>query len=68
MRPMLLAGDRLKTSEDSVAEICTSLGYETESAFGRLFGWSGVAHRGNIVDAPEPTKLCFRRMVHCPPE
>ena len=34
---MLLAGDRLKGSDDSVAAISSSLGYETESAFGRAF-------------------------------
>ena len=34
---MLLAGDRLKSSEDSVQTICSSLGYGTESAFGRAF-------------------------------
>ena len=34
---MLLAGDRLKNSDDSVSAISSSLGYETESAFGRAF-------------------------------
>ena len=34
---MLLAGDRLKNSDDSVSAISLSLGYETESAFGRAF-------------------------------
>ncbi len=34
---MLLAGDRLKSSDDSVRVICSSLGYEAESAFGRAF-------------------------------
>jgi AraC-like DNA-binding protein len=34
---MLLAGDRLRGSDDSVAAISSSLGYETESAFGRAF-------------------------------
>lgn len=46
---MLLASDRLRRSDDSVAEISSSLGYETESAFGRAFrrfwGCSPREHR-----------------------
>jgi AraC-like DNA-binding protein len=34
---MLLAGDRLKNSDDSISEIALSLGYESESAFGKAF-------------------------------
>jgi AraC-like DNA-binding protein len=34
---MLLAGDRLKTSDDSISLIASSLGYESESAFGKAF-------------------------------
>jgi AraC-like DNA-binding protein len=34
---MLLAGERLKSSGDSLAEIASSLGYESESAFGKAF-------------------------------
>jgi AraC-like DNA-binding protein len=34
---MLLACDRLKNSGDSVPRIATSLGYESESAFGKAF-------------------------------
>jgi AraC-like DNA-binding protein len=34
---MLLAGDRLTSSDDSIAAIATSLGYESESAFGKAF-------------------------------
>ncbi len=34
---MLLASDRLKRSEDPVSCIALSLGYETDSAFGRTF-------------------------------
>jgi AraC-like DNA-binding protein len=34
---MLLAGDRLKHSDDSLSSIATSLGYESESAFGKAF-------------------------------
>ena len=46
---MLLAGDRLKSSDESVSSIAWSLGYETESAFGRVFrrvwGCSPREHR-----------------------
>lgn len=34
---MLLAGDRLKCTGDSLAAIASSLGYESESAFGKAF-------------------------------
>jgi AraC-like DNA-binding protein len=34
---MLLAGDRLKNSSDSVSTIAFSLGYESESAFSTAF-------------------------------
>jgi AraC-like DNA-binding protein len=34
---MLLAGDRLKNSEDSISTIASSLGYESDSAFGKAF-------------------------------
>ncbi len=34
---MLLAADRLKTSTDGLSAIATSLGYESESAFGKAF-------------------------------
>lgn len=34
---MLLAGDRLKNSGDSISVIAVSLGYESESAFGKAF-------------------------------
>jgi AraC-like DNA-binding protein len=34
---MLLAGDRLKTAGDSLSDIARSLGYESESAFGKAF-------------------------------
>jgi len=34
---MLLAADRLKSSSDSLAAIANSLGYESESAFGKAF-------------------------------
>ena len=34
---MLLAGDRLKNSDDCISAIASSLGYESESAFGKAF-------------------------------
>jgi AraC-like DNA-binding protein len=34
---MMVAGDRLKNSDDSVSVIALSLGYESESAFGKAF-------------------------------
>lgn len=34
---MLLAGDRLKNSGDSISVIALSIGYESESAFGKAF-------------------------------
>ena len=34
---MLLAGERLNTSADSLSAIAQSLGYESESAFGKAF-------------------------------
>jgi len=34
---MLLAGDRLQHSDDSISAIALSLGYESESAFGKAF-------------------------------
>ena len=46
---MLLAGDRLKTSDDPVSKIAWSSGYGTESAFGKAFkrvmGCSPREHR-----------------------
>jgi AraC-like DNA-binding protein len=34
---MLLAGDRLRSSSESILSIAVSLGYESESAFGKAF-------------------------------
>ena len=34
---MLLAADRLKSSDESISAIASSLGYESESAFGKAF-------------------------------
>jgi AraC-like DNA-binding protein len=37
VRETLLAGERLNTSDDSISVIALSLGYESESAFGKAF-------------------------------
>jgi AraC-like DNA-binding protein len=46
---MLLAGDRLRTSDEPVSRIAWSMGYETESAFGKAFrrvlGCTPTEHR-----------------------
>ena len=46
---MLLAGDRLTSSNDPISQISSSIGYETDSAFGRAFkkvwGCSPREHR-----------------------
>ena len=34
---MLLAGDKLRNLNDSLSSIAVSLGYESESAFGKTF-------------------------------
>jgi AraC-like DNA-binding protein len=34
---MLVASDRLENSDDSISVIASSLGYESESAFGKAF-------------------------------
>ena len=54
---MLLAGDRLKNSDDSISAIALSLGYESESAFGKAFkrvmGCSPRQHsRGSSLALP----------------
>jgi AraC-like DNA-binding protein len=53
---MMLAGDRLKNSEDSLSTIASSLGYESDSAFGKAFtrvmGCSARHYRrGNPVES-----------------
>jgi AraC-like DNA-binding protein len=49
---LIVAGDRLKTSDETVFAIATSLGYKTESAFGRAFrrlwGCSPREHRSGL--------------------
>ncbi len=57
---MLLAGDRLKNSDDSISAIALSLGYESDSAFGKAFrrvmGCSPRQHsRGSR--SPTPSSL-----------
>jgi AraC-like DNA-binding protein len=46
---MLLAADRLRSSDDPISQISSSIGYETDSAFGRAFkkvwGCSPREHR-----------------------
>ena len=34
---MMIAADRLSSTQDSISQISSSLGYETESAFGRVY-------------------------------
>ncbi len=49
---LIVAGDRLKTSDETAFAIATSLGYQTESAFGRAFrklwGCSPREHRNDM--------------------
>ncbi len=57
---MLLAGDRLRTADDSISVIASSLGYESESAFGKAFkrvmGCSPRQYsRRNHPASPSPT-------------
>jgi AraC-like DNA-binding protein len=55
---MLLAGDRLKNSDDSISEIALSLGYESESAFGKAFkrvmGGSPKKYSNGSKSKPRP--------------
>ena len=55
---MLLAGDRLADTDDSIAAIARSLGYESESAFGaafkRVMGCSPRRHGRGRAAAPSP--------------
>ncbi len=66
---MLLAGDRLTNSGDSIAAIASMLGYESESAFGKAFrrtmGCSPRQHsRRNSSSAPR--SLAASRTGHEP--
>ena len=66
---MLLAGDRLKNSDDSISVIASSLGYESESAFGKAFrrvmGCSPRQHsRGsNPPTPPTTTEASYGRQM-----
>jgi AraC-like DNA-binding protein len=55
---MLLAGDRLKTAGDSLSDIAQSLGYESESAFGKAFkrvmGCSPKQYSRGSISTPRP--------------
>lgn len=54
---MLLAGDRLRSTDESLAAIAESLGYESESAFGKAFrramGCSPRQHGRRVVAGGE---------------
>jgi AraC-like DNA-binding protein len=57
---MMLAGDRLKNSGDPISVIASSLGYESDSAFGKAFrrimGCSPRQHsRGDVLPMPPPS-------------
>jgi AraC-like DNA-binding protein len=59
---MLLAGDRLKTLGEPIADIALSLGYESESAFGKAFkrvmGCSpGQYSRRSHLTPPSPSAI-----------
>jgi AraC-like DNA-binding protein len=55
---MLLAGDKLKTAGDSLSHIAQSLGYESESAFGKAFkrvmGCSPKQYSRGSISTPRP--------------
>jgi AraC-like DNA-binding protein len=56
---MLLAGDKLKTAGDSLSDIAFSLGYESESAFGKAFkrvmGCSPKRYSHGTSSRPRPS-------------
>ena len=58
---MLLAGDRLKNSSDGLSAIAQSLGYESESAFGKAFrrvmGCSPRQYTRSTAPCAMPVKL-----------
>jgi AraC-like DNA-binding protein len=57
---MMLAGERLKQPGDSISTIASSLGYESESAFGKAFrrvmGCSPRQHGRSGQSLPQPTR------------
>jgi AraC-like DNA-binding protein len=59
---MLLAGDRLKTLDEPISDVASTLGYESESAFGKAFkrvmGCSpGQYSRRSHLALPSPTAI-----------
>jgi AraC-like DNA-binding protein len=59
---MLLAGDRLKTRDESISNIAASVGYESESAFGKAFkrimGCSPKQYsRKSLLAPPSPSAI-----------
>jgi len=61
---MLLAGDRLRSSDDPISQLSSSVGYETDSAFGRAFkkvwGCSPREHRRRVAP-PAADEVTARR-------
>ena len=59
---MLLATNRLLNSSDSIYEIASSLGYDSESAFSaafkRILGCSPRRYKGNSVHVPSSSIVC----------
>ena len=51
---MLLAGDKLESSTDSISVIAASLGYESESAFSTAFKESWALPLANSAAAGTP--------------
>ena len=51
---MLVAGDRLKNSDDSISAIALSLCYESESAFGKAF--RRVMSHGLLPETIQPPR------------
>jgi AraC-like DNA-binding protein len=74
---MLLAGDRLENTGDSISAIALSLGYESESAFGKAFrrAWPRL-HFGRLAgvsglkpapgERPDSTTTLLP-LIHCLP-
>jgi AraC-like DNA-binding protein len=63
---MLLAGDKLKTGGNSLSDIALSLGYESESAFGKAFkrvmGCSPKQYSGSSTPRPStPSEASYEQ-------
>jgi AraC-like DNA-binding protein len=54
---MLLAADRLKNSSDGLSAIAQSLGYESESAFGKAFRRVMGRSRRQYIHATAPCTI-----------